>query len=105
VIKYRVEIDETRTVRWYKWGTNKRHRENDSAVEYIDGGKVWWFNGKRHRKNGPAVEYASGRKEWVINGKLHREDGPAIEKANGDKEWWFDGKKLTKKQWKAKVNS
>jgi len=81
MIKYRVEINDDKTIRWYKWDTNEHHRED-----------------------GPAIEYADGSKWWCLNGKLHREDGPAIEYANGTKHWYRNGKCLTEKQWKAKVN-
>ncbi len=63
------------------------HREDGPAVEYADGGKIWYVNGKLHRTDGPAVENADGSKSWSVNDKLHRIDGPAIEYA--DKPMFF----------------
>ena len=71
---------------------------------YDNGDKFWYLNGKRHREDGPAVEWASGTRHWHLNGELHREDGPAIEYSNGVKSWYLNGKKLTEKEWKAKVS-
>lgn len=88
----RLEIDKHGNKRWYLNG--EYHREDGSAVEYVDGGKEWWINGNLHREDGPAVEWADGRKEWCVNGNLHREDGPAVEYANGKKEWWVNGEQI-----------
>jgi len=103
--KDRGEIDNEKTVRWYKWETNKLHREDGPACELADGTKEWWLNGKYHREDGPAIEWADGSKSWYLNGKCHREDGPAIEQADGNKSWYLDGKYLSEKEWKDKVNT
>jgi hypothetical protein len=71
----------------------RRYREDGPAIEYVNGGKEWWFNDKLHRKDGPAVSWADGHKEWWFDGRLHREDGPAIERNNGDIEWWLNGER------------
>ena len=69
-----------------------------------DGNKSWYNeNGERHRENDPAVEFVNGNKYWYQNGELHREDGPAIEWNNGDKEWWFNGKQYTEEEYKEKM--
>jgi len=96
--KYKVEIDNKGMVSWFKFGTDKRHREDGPAIEYVNGTKFWYVNGKLHRKDGPAIEYADGDKVWYLKDKLHREDGPAIEYADGDKSWWVNGKKLTEEE-------
>ena len=64
-----VIVDCDGSIRWYKAGTDHRHREDGPAIEWVDGAKEWWVNGKRHREDGPAVEYADGEKWWCINGK------------------------------------
>jgi len=103
MIKYRVEVDSGKTVRWYKWETDELHREDGPAIEMADGYKSWYLNGKRHRKDGPAVEYANGNKWWYLNGECHREDGPAIERSDGSKSWWLNGEHFSEEEWKAKV--
>jgi len=94
--KYKVEIDNKGTINWYKFGTDKLHREEGPAYENADGDKVWCLNDKRHREDGPAVEYANGNKFWCIKGKLHREDGPAVEYTSGRKEWYLNDVKVDK---------
>lgn len=91
---------------YYKDGTTSErldntkvvHRVDGPAVEFIDGGKIWYFEGERHRLDGPAVEYTYGDTHWYVNGKLHREDGPAIIWPNGHQIWFLDDKELTKEQ-------
>ena len=90
--KYRVEVNDNGSVRWYKHGTDKLHRIDGPAVEHADGTKCWFQNGKLHRTDGPAIEYADGDKCWYQNGKLHRLDGPAVEYANGYRAWYQNGK-------------
>ena len=67
--KYRVEIDEYGTIRWYKFDTNERHRENGPAIVYPDGTKAWYLDDKCHRENGPAIEHSNGNKYWFLNGE------------------------------------
>ena len=45
-------IDEFGNKRWYSNG--KLHREDGPAVEWYDGGKVWYLNGQKYTKE----EYA-----------------------------------------------
>jgi len=71
------------------------------AVEYTDGGKVWYVNGQLHRLDGPAIECATGSKAWYVDGQRHRLDGPAYEGADGSKAWYVDGKCLTEEQFNA----
>ena len=67
----------------------KIHREDGlPAIEFNDGGKLWYNNGEKHRTDGPAVEYSNGYKSYYIKGKRHREDGPAVEFIDGEK-WWY----------------
>ena len=89
-MKYTVEVTKEYT-KWFKEGTNVRHRTDGPAIEYANGIKFWYLNGQRHRTDGPAIEWADGAKEWYLNGQRHRTDGPAIEYADGSKYWWFNG--------------
>ena len=90
---YTVTVDSDGSIRWYKAGTDHRHREDGPAVEWSNGTKEWYINGKRYREDGPAVEWADGAKFWFINGQLHREGGPATELCNGTKYWFVNGKR------------
>jgi hypothetical protein len=67
--KYRVEVDSNGTICWYKWDTQKLHREDGPALENINKGKFWYLNGELHREDGPAMEFVNGAKEWWLNGK------------------------------------
>ena len=58
----------------YRNDKGQLHREDGPAVEWVDGGKVWFLNGKRHREGGPAVEFAGGYKAWFLNGVNHSEE-------------------------------
>jgi hypothetical protein len=51
-----------------------------------------FYNGKFHSFNDdPAINYAHGMKMWVKDGKLSRISGPAVSSSNL-REWWIDGK-------------
>ena len=78
--KYRVEVDDEGTIRWYKYDTSELHR--------VDG---------------PAVEYVDGYKSYYLNGLLNRTDGPAIERADGTKLYYLNGQGLTKEEWEQRV--
>ena len=67
-LKYRIEVDRYGT-RWYRNAMGQLHRDDGPAVEYADGGKLWFQNNRLHRTNGPAVECSSGRKEWWLSGR------------------------------------
>jgi len=71
--------------------TERLHREDGPAVEYVNGSRYWYKNGHRHREGGPAVVHTGGYTEWWQHGVRHREDGPAVVHANGTKEWWQHG--------------
>ena len=88
--------------RWYLNG--ELHREDGPAAEWADGSKRWYLNGELHREDGPAAEYFNGYKAWFLNGELHREDGPAVVNAGGYKAWYLNGKKLTEKEFNARMN-
>jgi hypothetical protein len=65
-----------------------------------DGTKRWFLNGKYHREDEPAIEFVNGHKEWCLNGLLHRVDGPAIEWFNETKSWYINGYSFsTKDEW------
>src|ERR1039458_6153394 len=68
-----------------------RHRVDGPALEYGDGGKMWYQNDTLHRLDGPAVELQDGHKEWFKNGVYHRLGGPAVERGDGSWEWWEEG--------------
>ena len=57
-VTYKVEVDEDGNTFWYNQ-QGKLHREGGlPAIEYADGGKVWFVNGQLHREGGlPACEY------------------------------------------------
>jgi hypothetical protein len=57
-----------------------------------------------HREDGPAIEYADGGKVWYVNDKCHREDGPAVEYANGYKAWYINDKRLTEEEFNTRMN-
>jgi hypothetical protein len=116
--KYRVEVADNGVIFWYKYGTNKLHREEGPAIvgpeyeAYYKDGKLhreneydgpalfdglveeWWVNGKRHRVDGPAhINADTGRKVYYVNGLKHREDGPAVECIDDHHEYWVNGKR------------
>ena len=66
-LKYRIEVD-ARGTRWYYNSANQLHREGGPAVEWSDGGKLWYQNGLPHRLDGPAIEWWNGDKRWFIHG-------------------------------------
>jgi len=99
-MKYTVEVDLEKNIRWYKEGTKILHREDGPAVEIAGGTKYWYQNDKLHREDGPAIEDAGGTKYWYQNDKRHREDGPAIEDVNGYKAWFWLGKEVSEEEHK-----
>ena len=80
-LKYRVEVDEDGSRRYY------------NSAELL------------HRDDGPAIERANGTKYWYQNGDLHRTDGPAIEWANGGKAWYINGRMMTEAEFKLAVKN
>jgi len=66
--------------------------DDNPAVIYNNGDKLWYKKGRFHRKGGPAIEWANGDKFWYSKSRHHRIDGPAIERKNGYKEWFYKGK-------------
>lgn len=99
-LKYRVEVDDVGTRRYYN-SAGDLHRDEGPAVEYANGTKEWCQNGLHHRDNGPAFITARGTRKWAINGRLHRTDGPAIEWSDGGREWWVGGVKYTEQEYYA----
>jgi len=69
------------------------HNINDEpAVIYVDGTKMWCKNGMLHRDNDPAIEECGGAQFWYKNGLLHRDgDLPAAIYADGSKTWYKNG--------------
>ena len=88
----------------------KIHRDIDSAVEWDNGTKEWYYKGKLHRENKPAIvceKYKKRKKEpgelihgpqliayikkaWYHHGKCHRIGAPAVEMSDGTKEWYIN---------------
>ena len=109
-LKYRVEVDEDGTRRYYN-GPGQLHRTDGPSVENANGSKFWYQNGLLHRTDGPAVEWTSGpaiewvdgAKWWYQNDQLHRTDGPAIEYPDGSKEWWLNDKRVTEDEFNQAV--
>ena len=99
-LKYRVEVDDVGTRRYYN-SAGDLHRDEGPAVEYVDKSKQWFQDGLCHREDGPAFITARGTRKWAINVRLHRTDGPAIERADGTKEWHLNGEELTEDEFLA----
>lgn len=88
-----VTVDLDGTLRWYK-NHNIPHRDNDEpAIIFANGTKVWYKEGKIHRDDDkPAIIYHDGSEKWYRHGQLHREsDEPAIIDADGDMQWLKNG--------------
>ena len=90
-LKYRVEVDEFGTRRYYN-SAGDLHRDEGPAVEFVDKSERWFQDGLCHREDGPAIVLANGNKEWYLNGRRHCADGPAVDAANGYKEWHLHDK-------------
>lgn len=81
---------------------------------YLTGYLMFFKNGVLHRVGSPALIYDDGREDWRREGGLHREDGPARitkvpnrrnpSREDTVKEWWVDNKRLSKKQFDARVH-
>jgi len=67
-MKYKIEIDEYKTIRYFY--KNKLHRENDlPAVMHIEGNIFYYKNGGLHRDgDNPNVIYSDGYKQYWKNG-------------------------------------
>lgn len=94
-LKYRVEVDEFGTRRYYN-SDGKLHRVEGPAIVYTSGVQEWYQNGKLHRIGGPAAEWMDGTQWWCQNGELHREDGPAVVSGDGRKQWFLTGAEFSK---------
>lgn len=72
------------------------HSVNDQpAVVFADGTKIWYRYGHIHRDNDlPAIERGNELHEWWQNNRRHRLKGPAVVK-NRDGE----GNELIQKEW------
>jgi hypothetical protein len=101
--EYTVRIDSDGDRRWYKPGTEIRHRLDGPAREYADGTREWWVDDHLHRLDGPAREYADGTREWWVDDHLHRLDGPAFEGEDGTREWFIEGTELTEQEFLART--
>ena len=55
-----------------------------------------------HREDGTAIVYLDGDKEWWLDIKLHREDVPALEQKN-DKNWFLNDVEYTESEHKSEV--
>lgn len=68
------------------------HRVGGPALEYADGGRVWYQGGLHHREDGPAVIRADGQMGWHRNGVRHRDaDDPAVINSNEDNSYYICG--------------
>jgi len=107
-------VYECGTKEWYQNGN--LHREDGPAIEYVDGGKFWYYKGifagagdkpntklwtrlTSHELNGGpllngCIVELNGAKRWYVNDQLHREDGPAVERVDMYKLWYFNGEFL-----------
>lgn len=60
--------------------------------------------GQHHSYNDePAVEYKRGDKIWYHHGKIHRITGPAIEWGDGTRFFYYMNKELEFEQWVKKL--
>ena len=69
--KYRVEVNDNGSVRWYKHGTDKLHRIDGPAIERANGYRAWYIEGKKLSEkeflqqtstcNGKVIEYEGKR--------------------------------------------
>lgn len=74
----------------------------------VTNGATYWFKydtDKYHREDGPAIEHANGEKRWYFDGLCHRRNGPAIEYSDGGKSWYLEGKELTEEQFNQKMQN
>lgn len=78
----------------YKNESGDIHNVNDEpAVIYSNGTKMWCKNGELHRDNDlPAIIESDGTKMWYKNGKLHRDNEPAIILHDGTIGWFKEGR-------------
>ena len=103
-LKYRIEVDQHGTRRYYN-SADQLHRVEGPAVEYTDGTKVWLINGRRQREDGPALIMSDGTQMWFRNGSAHRIDGPAVICANGNVSWYLSGNRLTQQEFNSCIKS
>ena len=80
-LKYRVDVDEYGTRRYYNAA------------------------GLLHREDGPAVIWRDGSEAWFHNGKLHRTTGPAVALTNRTTTWWIHGVQYTKQEYQAQLKA
>lgn len=104
VLKYRVEVDEDGSRRYYN-SAELLHRDDGPAIEFPDDTKQWYQGGRLHRTDGPAIEYADGCKIWYQNGLLHRTDGPAVEWADGNEFWYINGRMMSEAEFNQAVKN
>jgi hypothetical protein len=88
--EYKVTIDSD-TERWFNKDGELHRDEDEPAVIFADGARIWYKNGEIHRVGAPAVIYEDGSEFWYQNDNYHREDGPAVLYADGTKEYWLNG--------------
>jgi hypothetical protein len=73
----------------------KLHSFNDEpAVSYPDGTRVWYKHGVKDRAGGPAL-ITPGGIYFYKNNKLHNADGPAVIKDGEPPQYWRDGVRYT----------
>ncbi len=92
--EYKVRVFDDRT-EYYDLATNKIHRLDGPAVEYIDGAKHWYQDGKRHRLDGPAIEFKGSKEYWIEGVRLTAKEFENKTKQEGcaGKVIEFEGKK------------
>ena len=75
VLKYRIEVDEDGTRRYYNTA-GQLHRTDGPAIEWADGDKWWFLNGKRitqeeHlRRTNPAQEMTVAEIEKLLGKRI-----------------------------------
>ena len=68
-MKYKIKIDEYKTIKYY-YENGRLHRDEDNlAVIYSDGCRLYYKNGEHHRDGDkPAVIESNGYKSYYKNG-------------------------------------
>lgn len=62
-----VEVDDKGTKNYYNLNCRQLDRNDGPAVEYADGGKLYYKNGQLHNESGPAIQWANGDRYYFLN--------------------------------------
>jgi len=86
--------------------TDYRTEDTQPPLPFCD---VWVKSEKIHREDGPAIEFVDGGEIYMQKGKLHRTDGPAFihitESGEIIHRYYLDGKEYSKGEWALETRS